>query len=211
MPARLASWNARARPDVSPRSAAVYRTCAGGAGREQVLGQVIGGQGRHWRPGRHHGVITPVGDHHHARPGRPLRIHHEPGVHAVAHESTVPVPARMSAHRAARRRPLRSRPRPATPRCSHRNPPPCMLTWPGYRCPSREEERRERPCRSSDHNDDNACHVVTTLVPLGPGLSYALLPAPDQASAIELNSFLGPAVAVLLADVNDHKIIMSGM
>ena len=60
---------------------------------EEVVRQVVGRQrGVGARVGQHRALAL-VGDHDHAGPGGPLRVHHQPRVDAVAHQLHVPVPA----------------------------------------------------------------------------------------------------------------------
>src|SRR5262249_54192134 len=135
------------------------------AGGEQVLGQVVGGEGGVGSRVGQHGVVTLVGDHHYAGTGRPLRIHDKPGVDAVAHQLHIPVtPGDIGAAPADERHlgPV------------HREPGGDVRTGTaavrGYRGRGVAAlgQREGRPGDRVSHqvtNDDDARHVVTTSIP----------------------------------------------
>ena len=139
-------------------------------GREQVLRQVIRRQrGIGARVGEH-GVVTLVGHHHDAGPGLPLGVHDQPRVDPVAHQFHVPVTAgdvRSAPSDEGHLGPVNGEPggnirAGATAVHGHRGRRVTALG-------QRKGRVRDR-VRHEIANDDNACHVATTLITeAGPG------------------------------------------
>ena len=134
------------------------------AGREQVLGQVVGGQRRVRPRVGEHRVVALVRDHHHAGPGGPLRVHDQPGVHAVAHQLHVPVAAGDVGAAPPDERHLGAV--HGEPCGDVRPGAPAVHGHRGRRVAALGQGKRRvgDRVRHQITNDDNARHVVTTLI-----------------------------------------------